>query len=330
MTLCRHVGVCGEYDVLKFIIRRVLLMIPILFGVSLVTFIIVRFIPGDPVMVLLGADRRSTPEQIENIRRAYGLDQSYVVQYLKWLQHVLSGDLGKSLRTGRPLTQELGLRLPVTAQLTIFAAVLGTIPAVIAGTAAAIKRNTPLDYAATVTSLIGISLPNFFLATLLVLLFSFKLKWLPNVGWRSFFDDPVMNLKLMILPSLSLALPLMAILMRFTRSAVLETLNQDYVRTARAKGLKPSKVVRKHVLPNAGIPVLTVIGIQVASLLGGAVIVEQIFALPGVGRYIYEAIQNRDYPVVQSVTLVLATIFVTVSLVVDILYAFLDPRLRHS
>ncbi|MCO5224222.1 MAG: ABC transporter permease [Thermomicrobiales bacterium] len=315
---------------LKFIIRRVLLMIPILFGVSLITFIIVRFIPGDPVMVLLGADRRSTPEQIENIRRAYGLDQSYVVQYFKWLQHVLTGDLGKSLRTGRPLTQELGLRLPVTAQLTIFAAILGTIPAVIAGTAAAIKRNSPLDYATTVTSLIGISLPNFFLATLLVLLFSFKLKWLPNVGWRSFFDDPVMNLKLMILPSLSLALPLMAILMRFTRSAVLETLNQDYVRTARAKGLKPSKVVRKHVLPNAGIPVLTVVGIQVASLLGGAVIVEQIFALPGVGRYIYEAIQNRDYPVVQSVTLVLATIFVTVSLIVDILYAFLDPRLRHS
>ncbi|MCO5215806.1 MAG: ABC transporter permease [Thermomicrobiales bacterium] len=315
---------------LKFIIRRVLLMIPILFGVSLITFIIVRFIPGDPVMVLLGADRRSTPEQIENIRRAYGLDQSYVVQYFKWLQHVLTGDLGKSLRTGRPLTQELGLRLPVTAQLTIFAAILGTIPAVIAGTAAAIKRNSPLDYATTVTSLIGISLPNFFLATLLVLLFSFKLKWLPNVGWRSFFDDPVLNLKLMILPSLSLALPLMAILMRFTRSAVLETLNQDYVRTARAKGLKPSKVVRKHVLPNAGIPVLTVVGIQVASLLGGAVIVEQIFALPGVGRYIYEAIQNRDYPVVQSVTLVLATIFVTVSLIVDILYAFLDPRLRHS
>lgn len=313
---------------LKFIIRRVLLMIPILLGVSLVTFIIVRFIPGDPVMVLLGADRRSTPEQIENIRRAYGLDQSYVVQYLKWLQHVITGDLGKSLRTGRPLTQELGLRLPVTAQLTIFAAVLGTIPAIIAGTAAAIRRNSKLDYFTTVASLVGISLPNFFLATLLVLLFSFKLKWLPNVGYRSFFDDPAMNLKLMILPSLSLALPFMAVLMRFTRSSVLETLNQDYVRTARAKGLRQTRVVMRHVLPNAGIPVLTVAGIQVASLLGGAVIVEQIFALPGVGRYIYEAIQNRDYPVVQSVTLVLAAIFVMVSLIVDILYAVLDPRLR--
>lgn len=313
---------------LKFIIRRVLLMIPILLGVSLVTFIIIRFIPGDPVMVLLGADRRSTPEQIENIRNAYGLNQSYPVQYLKWLQHVVTGDLGESLRTGRPLTQELGLRLPVTAQLTIFAAILGTIPAIIAGTAAAIRRNSKLDYFTTITSLIGISLPNFFLATLLVLLFSFQLKWLPNVGYRSFFDDPWMNIKLMILPSVSLALPFMAVLMRFTRSSVLETLNQDYVRTARAKGLKQGKVVMRHVLPNAGIPVLTVAGIQVASLLGGAVIVEQIFALPGVGRYIYEAIQNRDYPVVQSVTLVLATIFVVVSLVVDILYAVLDPRLR--
>ena len=313
---------------LKFIIRRVLLMIPILLGVSLVTFIIVRFIPGDPVMVLLGADRRSTPEQIENIRRAYGLDQSYIVQYLKWLQHVITGDLGKSLRTGRPLTQELGLRLPVTAQLTIFAAILGTIPAIIAGTAAAIRRNSRLDYLTTVASLVGISVPNFFLATLLVLLFSFQLKWLPNVGYRSFFDDPMMNLKLMILPSLSLALPFMAVLMRFTRSSVLETLNQDYVRTARAKGLRQTNVIWRHVLPNAGIPVLTVAGIQVAGLLGGTVIVEQIFALPGVGRYIYEAIQNRDYPVVQSVTLVLATIFVLVSLIVDVLYAVLDPRLR--
>ena len=313
---------------LKFIIRRALLMIPILLGVSLITFIIIRFIPGDPVMVLLGADRRSTPEQIENIRNAYGLNQSYPVQYLKWLQHIVTGDLGQSLRTGRPLTQELGLRLPVTAQLTIFAAILGTVPAIIAGTAAAIRRNSKLDYFTTITSLIGISLPNFFLATLLVLLFSFKLKWLPNVGYRSFFDEPWMNIKLMILPSLSLALPFMAVLMRFTRSSVLETLNQDYVRTARAKGLRQSKVVMRHVLPNAGIPVLTVAGIQVASLLGGAVIVEQIFALPGVGRYIYEAIQNRDYPVVQSVTLVLATIFVVVSLIVDILYAVLDPRLR--
>jgi len=237
---------------LKFIIRRVLLMIPILLGVSLVTFIIVRSIPGDPVRVLLGADARSTPEQIENIRRAYGLDQPLPVQYIKWLGHVVTGDLGQSLRTGRPLTQELGMRLPVTAQLTVFAAILGTIPAVLFG-----------------------------------------------------------------------------VLMRFTRSSVLEVMNQDYVRVARAKGLSQGRVIRRHVLPNAGIPVLTIAGIQVAALLGGTVIIEQIFALPGVGRYIYEAISNRDYPVVQSVTLVMAAIFVLVSLIVDVLYAVLDPRLRN-
>jgi peptide/nickel transport system permease protein len=314
---------------LKFIIRRVLLMIPILLGVSLVTFIIVRSIPGDPVRVLLGADARSTPEQIANIRRSYGLDQPLPVQYLRWLQHVVTGDLGQSLRTGRPLTQELGLRLPVTAQLAAFAAIIGMIPALLFGVLAALKRNTKLDWMTTLTALLGISVPNFFLATLLVLLFSFKLRWLPNVGYKPFFDDPLGNLQLMILPAISLGLPFMAIIMRFTRSAVLKVMGQEYVRVARAKGLRQSRVVVRHVLPNAGIPVLTVAGIQIAALLGGTVIVEQIFALPGVGRYIFEAISNRDYPVVQSVTLVMATIFVLVSLVVDVLYAVLDPRLRN-
>jgi peptide/nickel transport system permease protein len=314
---------------LKFIIRRVLLMIPILLGVSLVTFIIVRSIPGDPVRVLLGADARSTPEQIANIRKAYGLDQPLPVQYLKWLQHVVTGDLGKSLRTGRPLTTELQLRLPVTAQLAAFAAIIGLIPAMLFGVLAALKRNSRLDWMTTLTALLGISVPNFFLATLLVLLFSFKLRWLPNVGYKPFLDDPLGNLQLMILPAISLGLPFMAIIMRFTRSAVLEVMGQEYVRVARAKGLPQARVILRHVLPNAGIPVLTVAGIQVAALLGGTVIVEQIFALPGVGRYIYEAIANRDYPVVQSVTLVMATIFVLVSLIVDILYAVLDPRLRN-
>lgn len=314
---------------LKYIIRRILLMIPILLGVSLVTFIIVRSIPGDPVRVLLGADARSTPEQLENIRRAYGLDRPLPVQYIRWLGHVLTGDLGNSLRTGRPLTQELGMRLPVTAQLTAFAAIIGMVPAVFFGVIAALRRNTKADWLTTLTALAGISVPNFFLATLLVLLFSYYLRWLPNVGYQPFTEAPLENLKLMILPSLSLALPFMAVIMRFTRSSVLEVMGQEYVRVARAKGVNQRGVIFRHVLPNAGIPVLTIAGIQVASLLGGTVIVEQIFALPGVGRYIYEAISNRDYPVVQSVTLVMATIFVFVSLVVDVLYAALDPRLRN-
>lgn len=315
---------------LIFILRRVLLMIPILLGVTLITFIIVRSIPGDPVEVLLGADRRSTPEQIEAIRRSYGLDQPLPVQYVKWLGHVVQGDLGQSLRTRRPLTQELQLRLPVTLQLTLFAGILASIPALLVGVLAALKRNSGIDYLATIVTLIGVSVPNFLLATLLVLLFSFKLKVLPPVGYQTFGDDPIQNLRAMILPAISLGLPLAAVLMRITRSSVLEAMSQDHVRTARAKGLPRTRVLMRHVLPNAGIPILTIAGIQVANLLGGTVIVEQIFGLPGVGRYVYEAIANRDYPVVQSVTLVLAFLFVLVSLIVDVLYAVLDPRLRHA
>ena len=313
---------------LKFILNRVLLLIPVLLGVSLVTFIIVRSIPGDPVEMLLGADRRSTPEQKAAISRSYGLDKPLPFQYVKWLGHVVTGDFGKSLRTKRPLTQELRLRLPVTVELTLLAALIGATPALIFGVLAALRRNSRLDWLATVGTLVGISLPNFLLATVLVLIFSFKLKWLPPVGYTAFSESPLQNLKTMILPAISLGLPLAAILMRITRSSVLEVLGQEYVRVARAKGLSQSRVVFRHVLPNAGIPILTVAGIQVAALLGGTVIIEQIFGLPGVGRYIYEAIANRDYPVVQSVTLVMATIFVCVSVIVDILYAVLDPRLR--
>ena len=313
---------------LKFIINRVLLMIPILIGVSLVTFIIVRSIPGDPVRVLIGFDQRATPEQIENIRASYGLDQPLPVQYLRWMGHVLQGDLGASLRTTRPLTTELGLRLPVTAELTILAAIIGTIPALILGVAAALKRNTRFDWLTTAFTMIGISVPNFLLATVLVLVFSFNLKWLPPVGYTPFTENPIENLRTMILPAISLAMPFMAVLMRFTRSSVLEVVGQEYVRVARAKGLPQKRVLLRHILPNAGIPILTIAGIQVAALLGGTVIIEQIFGLPGVGRYIFEAISNRDYPVVQSVVLVMAAIFVMVSLIVDVLYAFLDPRLR--
>ncbi|MGN6485906.1 MAG: ABC transporter permease [Thermomicrobiales bacterium] len=313
---------------LKFILQRVLLLFPVLLGVSLVTFIIVRSIPGDPVDVLLGADRRTTEEQRAAISRSYGLDQPMPVQYVKWLGHVVTGDLGKSLRTKRPLTQELRLRLPVTVELTLLAGIVGATPALIFGVLAALKRNSKFDWLATVGTLVGISLPNFLLATVLVLIFSFKLKWLPPVGYTPFADDPIQNLKTMIMPAISLGLPLAAILMRITRSSVLEVLNQEYVRVARAKGLSQRRVVMRHVLPNAGIPILTVVGIQLAALLGGTVIIEQIFGLPGVGRYIYEAIANRDYPVVQSVTLVMATIFVLVSVLVDVLYAVLDPRLR--
>lgn len=312
-----------------YILRRLLLLIPVLFGVSLLVFGLIHAIPGDATLIAIGTDQQITDEQREIIRRSYGLDQPLPVQYAKWMGHVLKGDLGKSLRTRRALSDELRLRLPVTIELTLLAGLLGSIPAVALGVLAAVKRNSGLDYVATVGTLIGISVPNFLVATLLVLIFSFKLKWLPPIGYVSIREDPIQNLKVMLMPSVSLALPFAAVIMRNTRSAVLEAMSHDHVRVARAKGLANRTVMTRHILRNASIPIVTVAGIQVATLMGGTVIIESIFGLPGIGRYIYESISTRDYPVVQSVTLVMATIFVLVSVGVDLFYAVLDPRLRH-
>ncbi len=313
-----------------YILRRLALLVPVLFGVSLVTFTLVRLIPGDATLLAIGVDQRASPEVREALRRSYGLDQPQPVQFARWLGKVVQGELGTSLRTRRSVTEELSLRLPVTLELAALAALLGTGPALVAGVLAAVRRNSTLDYAATVVTLVGVSVPNFLLATLLVLVFSYKLRWLPPIGYASLRDAPLENLRSMLLPAVSLSLPLAAVLMRNIRSATLEVLNQDHVRVARAKGLREGRVLMRHVLPNAALPVITIGGIQVASLLGGTVIVETIFGLPGIGRYIYESIANRDYPVVQGVTLVVATLFVLVSLLVDILYAVVDPRLRTA
>jgi peptide/nickel transport system permease protein len=312
----------------QYVLRRLALLIPVLLGVSLVVFTLVRLIPGDATLLAIGVDQRITAEQRELVRKSYGLDQPQPIQYLRWMEHVLQGDLGTSLRTRRSVNEELRLRLPVTIELTLLAALFGTVPAMAVGVLAAVRRNSALDYAATIGTLIGVSVPNFLLATLLVLVFSLWLRWLPPIGYVEIEKDPIGNLKTMILPALSLSLPLAAVLMRNTRSAVLEVLGQEHVRVARAKGLTERRVLGRHVILNASLPILTVVGIQVASLLGGTVIIETIFALPGIGRYIYEAIANRDYPVVQGVTIVIAAIFVVVSMTVDILYAVLDPRLR--
>jgi peptide/nickel transport system permease protein len=313
-----------------FLIARLVLVVPVLLGVSIVTFSLIRLVPGDPVAVALGPDSRARPEDVAAIRASYGLDAPPPVQYVRWMGHVLSGDLGKSFRSGRSLTEELTLRLPVTIELTVLAAVLGLAPALLIGVLAAVRRNSGADYVATVGTLIGISVPSFLLATLLVLAFSLWLRWLPPLGYVELNRDPVGNLRTMVLPALSLGLPFAAIMMRITRSSILEVLGQDHVRVARAKGLRSTSVLRRHVLRNASIPVITVAGIQIARLLGGAVIVETIFGLPGVGRYVFEAIGTRDYPVVQGVTLVVALAFVLVSLLVDLLYAVVDPRLRAA
>jgi peptide/nickel transport system permease protein len=315
---------------LAYILRRLALLVPVLLGVSVLVFTLIHLIPGDAALLAIGYEQRISEEQRAAVRKSYGLDQPLPAQYVKWMGHVVRGDLGRSLRTKRPLTEELKLRLPVTAELTLLAALLGTVPAVAIGTLSALKRNSGLDYAATVTTLLGISVPNFLLATVLVLIFSYKLKWLPPIGYESIREDPGQNLKIMIMPAISLAMPLAAVMMRYTRSSVLEALSQEHVRTARAKGLASRSVLIRHVLRNASIPIITIGGIQIATLLGGTVIIESIFSLPGIGRYIYDAIGNRDYPVVQGVTLVVATIFVLVSLLVDILYTVMDPRLREK
>lgn len=313
---------------IQYILRRLALLVPVLLGVSVVVFTLVRLIPGDATLLAIGVDQRITDEQRELVRKSYGLDQPAPVQYLRWMEHVLQGDLGTSLRTRRSVNEELRLRLPVTIELTLLAALIGTIPAMTAGVIAAVRRNSALDYTATIATLVGVSVPNFLLATLLVLIFSIWLRWLPPIGYVEIEKDPLGNLRTMVLPALSLSLPLAAVLMRNTRSAVLEVLGQEHVRVARAKGLTERRVLNRHVILNASLPILTVAGIQVASLLGGTVIIETIFGLPGIGRYTYEAIANRDYPVVQGVTLVVAAIFVVVSMTVDVLYAVLDPRLR--
>jgi len=315
---------------LPFILRRLALLVPVLFGVSIVVFSLMRMIPGDPIDQFVNPDRRISPEQRALLVKKYGLDKPMPVQYAKWMSQILRGDLGNSIRTRRPLTQELRLRLPVTIQLAVMAGVFGTIPAVAVGVLAAVRRNSWADYASTVVTLLGVSVPNFLLATLLVLCFSFWLKWLPPIGFKQLQDDPIQNLKTMILPAVSLSLPLAAVLMRNTRSAILEVLSQEHVRVARAKGLADRVVLSRHVLRNASIPIITVAGIQIATLLGGTIIIEQIFGLPGVGRYIYEAISTRDYPVVQGVTLVISTMFVLISVIVDVLYAVMDPRLRNA
>lgn len=312
----------------SYIARRLALLVPVLIGVSIVTFMLVHLLPGSALDIIIGVDQQMTVEQRAQLRHEYGFDAPLPVQYVKWANHVLHGDLGASLRSKRPITTELRLRLPVTFELTFLAAVLGGAPAVAFGVLAAVKRNSWIDYLATLITLVGVAMPSFWLATLLVLIFALKLHWLPPIQYVKFTDNPVDNLRHMLLPAIALGASLATTIMRQTRSAVLEVLGQDYVRVARAKGLRETLVLNRHVLRNALIPITTVLGIQIARLLGGVFIIENIFALPGVGRYTLDAIQSRDYAVVQGVVLILAVISALITLVVDVLYGVIDPRIR--
>jgi peptide/nickel transport system permease protein len=283
-------------------------------------------IPGDPARVLAGTDADTAG--LEEIRQKYGLNDPLPLQYTRWLGLALRGDLGESIRTRTSVARTVALKLPITLELACLALLVALSIAIPAGVVAAVRRNTAWDVLASGVSLCGVSIPNFWLGIMLILLVSVRFGWLPASGFVPIAEDPVGNLKRMLMPALVLGTGLAAVLMRQTRNAMIEVLSADYVRTARAKGLAQMAVVVRHALRNGLIPVVTILGLQMGALMGGAVVTEQIFVLPGFGRLIVEAVFTRDYPVVQGVVLITASSYVLINLLVDLSYTVLNPRIR--
>jgi peptide/nickel transport system permease protein len=311
-----------------FLIRRLLLTLPILFIVSVVCFSLINLIPGDPATVILGPE--ATEQAKEQMRERLGLDKPIVVQYVDWLGGVLHGDLGKSLVDGTPVSQLILQRLPVTLELALGTFLVSLTIAVVAGILSASKRGTWVDYVSTGFALGGISIPHFWLGMMFIIIFAVNLGWLPASGYVPFFEDPAANIAVMILPILATGLRESAELMRMLRSSLLEELGSDYVRTAFSKGLSRRVVVIRHAVRNALIPFVTASGLQIAALLGGLVVTEQVFQLPGVGRLIVESILERDYTVVQGAVLTVTVIVILINVLVDLLYAVIDPRIALS
>lgn len=311
-----------------YILRRLVLMVPVLILISFAVTMMTRLVPGDPATLALG--QAATPEDVRRFNAAYHLDDPVPVQYVRWWADLLRGNLGSSVVHRTTVTDELGDRLPSTLEMLLFAVILTALFGVPLGVLSAVRRNSLLDYGIRVFSIGGLSIPAFWLGTLLLLLPAIWFDYLPPIGKVRFSEDPLRNLEQYILPSLTLAIGSSAGIMRLTRSAVLEVLRNDYVRTAHAKGVRERTVVIRHVLKNALIPVVTVLGLQIAALMGGAVIIETIFNLPGVGLLFIDSIFKRDYPVIQGLVFFLALVFVFTNLLVDLSYAALDPRIRYS
>jgi len=310
----------------RFLLRRLLLTVPVLFFVSIIVFAIVALIPGDPARIMLGEE--ASRESLEDLRREMGLDRPLTVRYVIWLSHILRGDFGNSVRDGRPVLEQLVQKVPVTAELALTSLVVAWAIAIPMGVLAAWKRRTVVDYAATTVALAGISIPNFWLGIMLIYLLAVNYRLLPPSGYVEPWIDLGRNLRLMVMPSIVLGTALAALVMRLLRSSMIEVLGTDYVRTARAKGLGDRGVLLRHAMKNAMIPVATIMGLQLGGLLGGAVITETIFAVPGLGRLAVTAILTRDYPMVQGVVLFAAVAVVLVNVAVDLVYAVLDPRIR--
>ncbi|GGH33674.1 ABC transporter permease [Paenibacillus segetis] len=331
----------------SYILKRLLIMVPVLIGMTIIVFSIIHAIPGDPAETILG--QKATAQSKEALREQLGLNNPWYQQYFSYMGDLIKGDLGQSIRTKIPITKEITPYMAATAELTIAAMLFAIFFGVNAGIISAWKQNSWFDYISMLVALIGVSMPIFWLGLMEQWIFALKLHWLPSIG-RMDQRNPVESItnlyvldtiisgqwnqlwtviKHLILPSVALGTIPMAVIARMTRSSMLEVMGSDFVRTAKAKGLSQFIVVYKHALKNASIPVLTVIGLQTGALLGGAVLTETIFAWPGVGRYIYEAISSRDYPVIQSGILIIAFIFVMINLIVDLLYAAVDPRIRY-
>jgi peptide/nickel transport system permease protein len=314
----------------SFLARRLFLAVPTVFGVLLAVFLLIRLVPGDVVTQLIGLEATISPQRVDELRRLFGLDRPLPVQFAEYAGGVLRGDLGTSLRTGLPVGRELLRRFPVTIELAALGLLVALAIGLPVGVLAAVKRGRAADYVATGFVMLGLSIPSFWLAVLLNLFFALRLGWLPPTAYVSPAESLAGNLVHMILPALSVGFVLAAAITRIVRSSLLEVLARLYVRTARAKGVPERSVVLRHALRNALIPVVTVIGLQFGTLLGGTVIIEQIFGLPGVGRYALEGINLRDYPVIQGAVLTIALAFVFVNLAIDAAYGFIDPRIRYE
>jgi peptide/nickel transport system permease protein len=312
--------------VFEFLVRRAFISAVTLLLISLIVFAGVRMIPGDPARVLAGTDADAAG--LEEIREKYGLNAPLPLQYLRWIGLAVRGDLGESIRTRQSVAGTVAIKLPITLELACLSLLVAITIAIPAGVIAAVRRNTPWDVLASGVSLCGVSVPNFWLGIMLILLVSVRLGWLPASGFVPLAEDPVANLKRMLMPALVLGSGLAAVLMRQTRNAMIEVLSADYVRTARAKGLAQAAVVVRHALRNGLIPVVTILGLQMGALMSGAVVTEQIFVLPGFGRLIVEAVFTRDYPLVQGVVLITASSYVLINLLVDVSYTVLNPRIR--
>jgi peptide/nickel transport system permease protein len=311
-----------------YIGKRLLVAIPTLLIISIFVFSLQKLLPGDPVLAMAGEER--DPATIEFLREKYRLNDPVPLQYVNWLGGVVTGDFGISLRTNQPVLELIGQKLPVTIQLAVMAMFFAMVIGIPIGILAAVKKNTWIDYTANIVALSGLSIPNFWLGIMLILLVSVKLGWLPASGYESIFVDPVRSIETMIMPAFVLGNALAATLMRHTRSAMVAVLSSDYIRTARAKGLSPREVILSHSFRNALLPVITLLALLFGELLAGAVLTEQIFTIPGFGKMTVDAVFTRDYAVVQGIVLCTAVGFILMNLLADIAYVLLNPRLRAT